>query len=156
MNINTNDNNNSLKLIDDLDIIDSLYERNDDEDLTNLINLIKLDDDSDFKTVFRNHLLYLIKPNEDNNFLDFKQQKNTTILNYILNYIINQKDLKKLKENYQNSNNIQEDVKQENQSTNINKDKNNENSIEQSNNQTNSSNLDTSLFFSINENLTKV
>jgi hypothetical protein len=90
--MNSNDKSDTIKYIKNIDnvidCLDNLYEESDINELQNLINLIKLDDETDFKSVFRNHLLYLINPNEDNTFFDFKKQKNTPILNFVINYAI--------------------------------------------------------------------
>ena len=90
--MNFNDKSDTIKYIKNIDnvidCLDNLYEESDINELQHLINLIKLDDETDFKSVFRNHLLYLINPNEDNTFFDFKKQKNTPILNFVINYAI--------------------------------------------------------------------
>ena len=70
------------------DKFDELYEneQNDEEELKNLIDLIKLDDNNDFYKMFTNLITNLIKPNEEENFFYFKSQANINILDFIYNY----------------------------------------------------------------------
>ena len=68
--------------------IESLYDEEDsDEDLKKLINLIKLDGNTDFNKAFENRISYLINSENDNNFFDFISTNDETILEFILNYI---------------------------------------------------------------------
>ena len=70
------------------DKFDELYEneQSDEEELKNLIDLIKLDDNNDFYKMFTNLITNLIKSNEEENFFDFKSQANINILDFIYNY----------------------------------------------------------------------
>ena len=82
--------NNIKGYIYDLDTkIENLYdeESNNDEELKNLIDLIKLDNNSDYNPAFENQLSYLINSDKDKNYFDFKHENNITIQDFIFNYI---------------------------------------------------------------------
>lgn len=75
--------------------IESLYDEEDsDEDLKKLINLIKLDGNTDFNKAFENRISYLINSENDNNFFDFISTNDETILEFILNYIKTELEIK--------------------------------------------------------------
>lgn len=75
--------------------IESLYEEGDsDEDLKNLINLIKLDENTAFNKAFENRKSYLINSEVDNKFFDFISTNDKTILEFILNYIKTESEIK--------------------------------------------------------------
>ena len=84
--------------------INNSYELTDEEDKENeelekLINLIKIDDDTDYKKIFENHFLNLINQYEDNNFFDFKMQKDVKIFKFIANIILARNSFKTQKDN---------------------------------------------------------
>lgn len=109
--------------------INNSYELTDEEDKENeelekLINLIKIDDDTDYKKIFENHFLNLINQYEDNNFFDFKMQKDVKIFKFIANIILarnsfkTQKDNKK-KESLINNNNNENNINLSNTSSSL-------------------------------------
>ena len=94
--------------------VKTLYEGKDDEQelkkLLSQIDLIKLDDDNDFRKTFENQMNFLIKSNEGGDFFDFKYQTGTNILEFIFNSFsklkaLNKNDIKKKDEEKENNQN---------------------------------------------------
>ena len=75
------------------------------------MNLIKIDDDTDYKKIFENNIFYLINKNKDDYIFDFKKQKGVSILNFILNNISTENMFRKKKDDKSYLNEIKEDKK---------------------------------------------
>ena len=105
--------------------IETLYydeENDNNEELNNLLDLIKLDDNTDFYKAFENQLSNLINPNENNILFDSVNINDSNILDYIMLYIEKEgikisntnkkkkqkKDDKKFKNNVDKVGNIQQ------------------------------------------------
>ena len=116
MNDNDNTHNSKdkyLSLIENKinDSYKSNDDKNEDEELNNLMNLIKIDDDTDYKKIFENNIFYLINKNKDDYIFDFKKQKGVSILNFILNNISTENMFRKKKDDKSYLNEIKEDKK---------------------------------------------
>ena len=140
----------------------------DNDELEDLINLIKLDDNNDFYKAFENQIHNLINSCEINSYFDFKYT-NENILNYILFYlnkenikIYNTEKKKNKNKEYKNIksqivNDIKENINKQNTNNNIDNsyeinNTNNKNYIKkESQSRVSSSRISSSNFFSIGE-----
>ncbi len=70
--------------------IDTLYDEEEicsDDEIKNIIDLVKLDDNTDFYRTFENQLSNLINSDDNNSYFEFLNQSGLKILDYILFYI---------------------------------------------------------------------
>lgn len=68
--------------------IDLLYNReNNDEEISDIINLIKLEDNNDFYKAFEKQISYFLESKDDFNYFDFKYQGKFNIIEFFINYI---------------------------------------------------------------------
>ena len=68
--------------------VEMLLNREDeDEEISNIMDLIKLEDNNDFYRAFEKQISYLLKLGDDINYFDFKYQRKFEILEFFVNYI---------------------------------------------------------------------
>ena len=68
--------------------VEMLLNREDeDEEISNIMDLIKLENNNDFYRAFEKQISYLLKLGDDINYFDFKYQRKFEILEFFVNYI---------------------------------------------------------------------